>query len=171
MSSSQLLTDARPWLDILSTPLSVVATALSIYGTLVARAARRRLTITGPDDGEVHQEYGVVSGIGARPRWRVLVLSRTNQWYLQKGAAAPSKHGSWVHEQCHFHESTLNKERTVVALAVPPKAVEILRQAFGGWGPEGNKNRVEDWDALLNLLDGLRVRYVVSDPRRIRRVA
>jgi len=99
---------------------------------------------------------------------------RTDRWYLQKGVATPNKQGNWVHEHCHFH--ALSEDRTVVALAVSAKAVEKVRLAFGGWGPEGNEIRVKGWDELMSLLNGLRfrgltIRYKLSDYRRIRWVA
>jgi len=164
---TELVTSAKPWLDMFTFLLVIIATVLSIYSTLIARTARRRLTITEPEDGEVHKEWATISGIGARPSSRVLVLHRTSRWFLQKEAATPSKLGSWVHEHCHFR--AVNEDRTVVALTVRPREVDKIRQAFGDWGPDGNRTQIGSWDELLNLLNGLRVRCRLSEPRRIRR--
>ncbi len=172
-TATEAVKAAKPWLDAVTFLLAIVATALSIYNMLVARSARRRLVITDPEDGEVHQEYASVSGIGARPRWRVLILHKTDRWYLQEKTATPNKQGNWVHERCHFH--AVNEDRTVVALAVPARAVEKLRLAFGGWGADGNQTHIKSWEDLIKLLNavricGLRVRYRLSDYRRIRRL-
>ena len=172
-AATEIVKAAKPWLDAGSFLLAAVAMVLSIYSTMVARSARWRLAITEPEDGEVHQERASVSGIGAHPSWRVLILHRTDRWYLQEGAATPNRQGNWIHERCHFR--AVNKDRTVVALAVPAGAVEKLRVVFGGWGPEGNQNQIKSWDELVRLLNGMRVRgfrvrYRLSDYRRIRRV-
>ena len=170
---TEVLKAAKPWLDAATFLFAIVATVLSIYSTLVARATRRSLAITQPEDSEVNQEWASVSGIGARPRWRVLILQRTNRWYLQEGFATPNKNGYWFHEKCHFRPE--HAERTVLALTVPPSAIEKLRLAFGGWGPGGNHTEVKDWDDLMKLLNGIHVRglpvrYKLSAFRRIRRV-
>jgi|GEM_PF-3267625 len=165
MGATEMLRNIKPWLDTL---LGIAAIGLSIYATLVARAARRRLTITEPEDGEVHEEYAAISGINARRRRRVLVLQRTNRWYLQKDAVTPGKHGNWLHLNCHF--ALIGGDRTIVAVEVRPKTVEKLRQAFGDWGFNGNKNQVKSWDELIGLLDRFG-HYRLSDPRRIRRVS
>jgi len=159
-----VLRDIKPWLDTL---FGLAAIGLSTYAMLVSRSARRRLIITEPEDGEVHQEYATISGIGARRRRKVLILQRTDRWYLQKEAVTPSEHGNWVHSYCHFW--LVSGDRTVIALEVRPKTAEKLRQAFGDWGPDGNKNEVKNWDELLTLLDRVG-HYRLSDPRRIRRV-
>ena len=93
-TATEAVKAAKPWLDAVTFLLAIVATALSIYNMLVARSARRRLVITDPEDGEVHQEYASVSGIGARPRWRVLILHKTDRWYLQEKTATPNKQGN-----------------------------------------------------------------------------
>lgn|GEM_PF-6783569 len=69
-AATEVVKALKPWLDSL---LALIAIGLSLYGTFVARSARRRLTITEPEDGVVHQEWASISGIGARRRWRVLI--------------------------------------------------------------------------------------------------
>jgi hypothetical protein len=161
--------------------LAFVATASLIVSILAyRRAGRRQLFITQPDDREVHQERASVSGIGAPVRWKIfriapwkiLVLHLTNRWFLQEDEAVPDNNGYWIHTNCHFDNSTIGKDRTVVALAVPSRQVERLREAFGGWGPSGNKIHVKDWPALLDLLKkNVGKRYEISKFARIRRVS
>jgi hypothetical protein len=157
-------------LSVIGAALSVIAAVVSLLGAVAARRAARRLRITEPVDGEVHQEYASISGNGLKRGWVAVVLHHTDRWYCQENFATPSRSSSWTVEKCHFDDATVGNERTVVALAFPEKEVACVREAFGGWGPTGNREWIADSRSLRDFLNGLGIKYELSDYRRIRRL-
>jgi len=165
---------------------TLLASIIAAYNS--GFTSRRRLSITTPEDGIVHGEYEQIGGIGApsgwpivyrvlqklgfQYGWSILVLHRTNRWYLQEGAVPPPhKNGYWLHEKCHFDNSAIGVNRTVVAIAIKTRKVELLRNEFDGWGRAGNKIMIADWEALLAVLHKIvGHRFEVSEFTRIRRI-
>src|SRR5205823_1629783 len=127
------------WFSMWLAPLAQVG-ILAFHALNYGRITRRRLTITGPADWTVHQDRVPVSGIGAptpltmfgirvSPRWEILVLHLTNGWYLQKGPAVQYNNGYWTHSNCRFDRSFKDRDRSVIAIAVPAKKMGLVVKA------------------------------------------
>lgn len=90
--------------------------------------------IISPKETEVHEEWAYISGVGAPPKYRILLFTWLKNKFLslQDDIATADSNGNWYNQKCHL--ANLDSYREIYTIAIDPDKIELAISLFNEFG-------------------------------------